>query len=290
MTTMLEARARRLRITAAPVVSHDWLFYLCYGEFGHELMAAGLLFGMLGKYKQVTVCTRPGRQALYYPRVSDVRFHDLRCEGMCQHATPATAPDAAAVMALQPAGAECLMQFDVYSVRGQERFRRDAMPVKYGERRPEYKGAVILHARNRPHAPERNWPQHHWNRLARWLLREGYAKRLVCVGSLEAALPVEGAFDLRGAGLHEQMDAMASARFGVGPSSGPMHLLENCGCPLVVWCGGRVDERRMTRQRYERRWNPHGTPVAAYEYGSWQPTVATVQEWVERFVAEQVES
>ena len=145
---------------------------------------------------------------------------------------------------------------------------------------------VIVHARNRvKHVPTRNWSQTQWNRLARLMVKEGIAQRIVCIGLPDTARMVEGALDMRDAPLSGQMDILAAAQLAIGPSSGPMHLAQHCGCPVVVWCGGGKEERRRTAMRYRKGWNPFNVPARAYEYASWNPSPETLWEWVVEFFA-----
>ena len=116
------------------------------------------------------------------------------------------------------------------------------------------------------------------------MLGAGGVKRLICIGTPEHAQAVEGALDMRGAPLAEQMNALRSARCAIGPSSGPMHLASLCKCPHLVWCGGGKGERSTTARRYARDWNPHGTVARTFECGSWQPPFDTVLAYVKKFL------
>ena len=158
-----------------------------------------------------------------------------------------------------------------------------AIFYRYGDPLPDFRGCVVLHARTRDHCRERNWRLAWWHMLARWLFGKG-VERLVCIGSPTAAQVVEGACDMRAAGLQTQMDILASAWFAVGMSSGPMHLASLCGCPHVVWCGGAQGEWAATKKRYEHTWNPFDTAVSANAYNSWQPEPGTVESWVSAFM------
>ena len=270
-----------------------------YGELGHELGFAGMaryrarhpvadvatqeLAVRLRQpvdepkaYGKVIVCTRPARHALYADFATEFQPHSIECEGVIASATSATAPSPKLVARYVPSDAQRVAPAEY-------RGGRDAVWHKYGRRAAAYADAVVIHARNRPHCRERNWPQRNWNMLARWMFREGVAKRIICVGLRARALSVEGALDLRDAPMATMMDALASARWAIGPSSGPLHLAQHCGCPVLVWCGGPAPERNRTRKRYLAEWNPFKTFAHAHCFGSWQPSVDVVRGWVTAF-------
>ena len=248
-----------------------------YGEFGHELFWQGIVRHRSHGYARTVVCSKPSSAALYKDFADEFIPHDIVCEGMVAGSTSATRPDAKKVLSYVPEDAQRWHGCE-YTPAFKAEF------VRYGVPDPAYMGCVVLHARNRRHVPARNWPQDQWNRLARWLIREGIADRLVCLGTQNEALAVEGACDMRGAALDQQMNVLASALFAVGPSSGGMHLASLCGCPHVVWCGGAATEWRRTKGRYDTTWNPHKTLVHAHPHASWQPPFATAQKWVREFL------
>jgi len=251
------------------------------GEFGHEVMFAGMARATAQAYRSVMVCSRPGSAALYADFATKFVPHDIICEGMCAGSTAATRVSPKEMARWVPSAADHFPGLEYRS-------RRPARWHRYGRIRKGCEGAVVIHARQRPHVNMRNWSQRNWNKLARLIFKEGIAKRIICIGTREHALMVEGAVDARHHPLAVQMDILASAKLAVGPSSGPMHLASYCGCPHLVWCGGGPQERRCTRARYLREWNllVPKTPVHAHEYASWQPTLETVWAWLQAFVGE----
>ena len=250
-----------------------------YGEFGHELGFAGMARAESRPYETVIACSHPGSAALYADFADEFIPHGIRCQSVIADATAATRPSRAEVESLiTPCDRRFLPR--EYHGRGKAEWR------KYGRQGKRRRGVVVVHARKRPHVPERNWPARCWNRLARHLFRAGVAERIVCVGTREHAIMAEGAVDMRGAPLAEQMDACAAAEFGIGPSSGPMHLMEHCGTPVLVWCGGGESERKRTQRRYISEWNPFGVLAHAHLHASWQPSVDTVLGWTDAFLGE----
>lgn len=248
------------------------------GELGHEIMFVGLARAAAEHCEYVVACSRSSSAPLYADFASEFVPHGIECEGMIAVATRDSHVHPDTVARYVPAGMRRMAGRE-YVGHGSARW------VRYGRACPQHEGAVVIHARSRPHVPERNWPQRNWNRLARRVRGRGVAERLTCIGLKKHALLVEGCRDMRDAPLDAQMDVLASAAFAIGPSSGPMHLASHCGCPHVVWCGGAKFEREKTRARYVSDWNPFDTPAHAHLYGSWQPSLETVWGWVAAFAA-----
>lgn len=273
-----QAERGRLPAGAQGELAPDAVFFgPWYGEFGHAIMWAAMCRAQAAGKRRVIVCARPNEKALFADFATSFIPHDIVCEGMCAGATPRTEPAPERINAYCPTGVK-RSPAQAFFGRSPARYH------KYGTPKPEYDRAIVLHARHRAHVSMRNWGADRWNRLARWLLDRVKIPRLICIGSKEAALAVEGALDMRGADLAEQMNVLASARCCIGPSSGPMHLAQHSGCPVLVWCGGGPSERREVRLRYASTWNPFQTFAHAYEYASWQPTYETVHAWTYKFL------
>ena len=253
------------------------------GELGHELMAAAVARAMSRNYGQTLVWTRPGREILYAD-FAKVAAHNIKCEGMMMSGytntdggkrytstsdlLPQLPPDAV------------VRRMSEYSTGLRPEFRR------YGTPSAAFAGVTVFHARNRAHVTMRNWPVKNWSALAEKLRKAGLADRVVCIGTPEAAAKVPGCEDARSFDLGAQMNIMASARWAIGPSSGPMHIAEHCGCPVVVWCGGAAHERAETQRRYRSTWNPFRVPCHAEQYASWRPAVGAVFNWCMAFMSE----
>ncbi len=251
-----------------------------YGEFGHEIMWCGRCREQAQGYRKVVVCSRQTSAALYADFAHKFIPHDIDCVGMCTGSTMGTAPSQRNIMRFLPSDGKT-------KVIRPLPYRYNKEPskyVRYGHRKAEWEGCIVFGARGRNHVSMRNWPVENWHRLARVLLETGRARRIVCIGTKDQSLLAEGACDMRGADLVDQMDVLTSAKGAVGPSSGTMHLASMCGCPHMVWCGGGPIERRETRARYERDWNPLGTYTHAYEYASWQPEFDWVYEKLTLFL------
>jgi len=260
-----------------------------FGEFGHEVLGTGILRAHARHFDRVIVCSRPSSAALYYDIATDFRSHDIQCIGMGSRATEDTKPLTATVDALVEPGCERWPARFVPPNCGAPNTEEKIIHCfpyyhRMGREREEWKGVVVFHARNRLHQIERNWPMENWAQLAKWIVDEGLAERIVCVGTREEARLVEGCLDMRGSPLGKQMDIAASAYLAVGPSSGWMHLASLCGCPHITWVGGK--EHVYVRRRYVDRWNPLKTRAVVLDERTWQPTFATVRDELSRFMRE----
>jgi len=271
------------------VTEFPHLFFGPYiGEFGHEILNSGLVRKLAHSYQHVTVCSRAANEALYADFADKFVAHDIVCCGCCHGATPKTRPIPEALDAWRPTGDDTriVAPTPVDTAYGVKTIRNWAEYITYGKVRPEYVGAIVIHARARPYTPARNWPLAQWHKFTRWLFSEGHCERVICIGTPEHALTVEGALDMRHAPLSEQMDVLRSARCAIGPSSGPMHLASLCRCPHLVWCGGEVSERTKTAGLYRHGWNPHDTFVRAFDCANWQPSFEAVVKQARAFLSE----
>ena len=148
------------------------------------------------------------------------------------------------------------------------------VPPEYkrlGEKTKEEK-AVVIHARNRSLRPNDNWSRDKWEALVKKLHSVGY--NVVCIGTKEESMFVEGARDMRECESKELLNTLAAAVCIFGSSSGPMHLASLCGCPQVVWADWDTSAYpvEINRLRYNDTWNPHGTEVLFLdEYGADPP-------------------
>lgn len=255
-----------------------------YGEFGHEVLGTGLLRASARRYAEVIVCSRASRRALYADIATEFRPHAIDCIGKANRATDETAPSPNIVESYIEKGCDHFLMPDCGYPPTEARIRTDGIYRAFGTEKPKWRGALVFHARNRPHQTDRNWPMKDWSRLARWALGQGIAKRIVCVGTREQARLIEGCEDMRGSPLATQMDIAASALCAVGPSSGWMHLASLCRCPHLTWVGGK--EHVYVRRRYVDRWNPLRTPARVLPERTWQPEFGAVRDALADFVKE----
>ena len=280
---VLNTRAmdRAWRADTQPTGDHAYIGPFI-GEFGHELMSAGACRLMAQSYMRVTVCTRPGREAIHTDYADKVVTHDIQCEGMVMTGyvgKPGAYVREGVLATYAPEDTDRIIPTQFMccgNLRGKF--------IVYGQPLKQYAGATVFHARSRPHVSMRNWPLARWTELAARMQGEGLANQIVCIGTLDQAMHVPGTEDARVVPLARQMDILRSARMAVGPSSGPLHLASLCGCPHVAWCGGGAVERNETMSRYRSRWNPHGTAALAIPQASWQPHTGSVLRWVKQLL------
>ena len=253
-----------------------------FGEFGHEVLGTGLLRAHARHFDRVIVCSRAACEPLYEDIATEFRPHNIECVPMADRATGATMPSEETLQGYIEPDCERFPMPNCGSAPTEEQIIRLGHYRRLGTPCDEWRGVAVFHARNRQHEPGRNWPQENWNALADWVLRNGLARQVVCVGTRESAMLAEGCCDMRSSDLTTQMDIGASAAFAVGPSSGWMHLASLCGCPHLTWVGGK--EYTYVRRRYMDRWNPLRTPAHVIEKRTWQPSVLDVCESLVAFL------
>jgi hypothetical protein len=115
-------------------------------------------------------------------------------------------------------------------------------PKRWGDRTLEWKA----------------WPREHCDALVASLHRAGF--HVACLGGPDNYSP-GGTWDLTGAPMGEQCDALARASVCIGPSSAPLHLAHLCGCPVATWYGAPEPSRATSRARYCGSWNPFQVPT-----------------------------
>lgn len=239
------------------------------GELGWELMSwQGYLRKRAEDHEEVVVCGPSGHECLYSDFSTQYIVYDHTGMRDCWWTRKGSADHT-----------EIVKQLDQLGERVKPtRFSIDEQKfIKFGNTSHELLTDVLVHARapfgTRPgHA----WPIDHWEILIADLARAGLT--VAAIGSLEGAMCPSGAQDWRGMTMQKLMDAMASTRLVVGPSSGPMHLASLCGTPHLVW----TDQvwysaiRATNRRRYESIWNPLSTPCRIFDTQGWTPLPSCV--------------
>jgi ADP-heptose:LPS heptosyltransferase len=126
---------------------------------------------------------------------------------------------------------------------------------------------ICIHARNcKNKQPERNWPLYKWEKL----ISKMNCKRVIAIGSPNQSLAPKGTDDLRGMTIEQVVSEISKCRLGLGPSSGPLHLMNYCEVPVRWWSANKKDTFR-----YDAHWNPFeldNRQVAPY----WDPRVDEV--------------
>lgn len=250
------------------------------GEFGWELLNwQPFLRWLAPQYQSVIVCIRKGNEALYQDFTHRFEYHALRGTSECNSIRDVQNPEELErIKALVPADADWLLPV------GWQPESRKVFKV-FGTRRPEMECDVVFHPRGRGFGSGRNWPENKWEDLVSRLSADGL--RVACIGLRSATLQVAGSYvDRRDTPLHETMDLMASTRLVVGPSSGPMHMASLCRTPHLVWTDTQKYARGHTsRFKYEKHWNPFGTPALVLDQDGFDPSVDTVYHHITEFLA-----
>ncbi len=126
---------------------------------------------------------------------------------------------------------------------------------------------IAIHARACDKQSERNWSFNNWCKLV-----EKLPGNVASIGIAGGAMHIPGTENMRGLPLDALTDLLASCKWIIGPSSGPLHLANHCGTPAIWWSGNAKD-----KERYETAWNPFEVPnVCAAE--SWDPEVEDIYE------------
>lgn len=127
---------------------------------------------------------------------------------------------------------------------------------------------LAIHAREcGDKQPDRNWSFNKWATLVGEL---NTRFQVASIGQVGQAMHLPGTENMRGMPLAKLCDLLASCRYAIGPSSGPLHLANHCGTPVIWWSGNEKDQ-----ERYAKVWNPWGSlNLCAAE--TWDPDVDEV--------------
>lgn len=154
--------------------------------------------------------------------------------------------------------------------------------IKFGSPKEE-NFDILVHARE-GRFEYRNYPQRKWETIVK-ACKEILRCSIASIGT--KARHIEGTEDLRHIDLKDQMDYMAGAKCIVGPSSGPMHLADFCGCKRVVWGdSGRWIGNLTLRERYEGLWSPFKIETVYLEDDNWEPEPELIFQAVEKILYE----
>ena len=139
----------------------------------------------------------------------------------------------------------------------------DAEKKAWNLRLPEKRDRISIHARMIDRHTKRNWSKEKWNSLCKMLPKQPRA-----IGTISDYVP-EGSICMRGPGwiVANVMHSMVV----IGGSSGPIHLAQMLGIPVITWSGNAFKDR----PRYEKVWNLKNSPVE-FASESWDPEVEEV--------------
>jgi hypothetical protein len=230
------------------------------GEFGHELMDwQPWVRAQVGRYEQVHVITYPGRNYLYPG--CQVHTHDVALESAGYKHGRFT-PAQLAAMAHSHAARLGLKDYDLLTALNvcTRRHQRWLLPAKYerlGE--PPAGGAthdLAFHFRQVNKAgpdQQRNYPLELCDRVVAICRAQGLS--FFCLGHPRYSYCPAGVEDRRTEDLAASVAALRSIRLLAGELSGPMHLAQLAGTPILIWA---PDQWRLDNCEY---WNVFRVPT-----------------------------
>ena len=230
------------------------------GEFGHELMDwQPWVRAQINRYDEVHVITYPGRDYLYPG--CQVHYHDVALE-TAGYKHGRFSPTQLAEMAHKKAAELGLKNYDLMTALNvcTSRHQRFLLPAKY-----ELLGTlpadgamrdVALHFRQvKKDGPDqtRNYPLERCDRIVESCRAQGLS--FFCIGHPRYSYCPPGVEDRRTEDLAASVAAIRSARLLAGELSGPMHLAQLSGTPILIWAPGqwRLDNCE--------RWNVFRVPT-----------------------------
>ena len=255
------------------------------GEFGHELMDwQPWVRAQISRHDEVHVITYPGRDYLYPG--CQVHYHDVKLEnaGYKHGRFP---PRQLAAMAHQKATKLGLKNYDLMTALHicTSYHQRFLLPAKFEllGRPPaaEKIRDVAFHFRQvKKDGPDqtRNYPLEMCDRVVAACRAAGLS--FFCVGHPHYAYCPAGVEDRRSEDLATSVAAICSARLLAGELSGPMHLAQLSGVPILIWAPGqwRLDNCE--------RWNVFKVPTYIVTNEVQPPEPARVAQKIAKALAD----
>lgn len=214
------------------------------GEFGHELMDwQAWVRAQVPRYEQVHVITYPGRDFLY-PGCT-VHYHDVALE-TAGYKHGRFSPAHLASMAHKKAAELGLKNYDLMTALNicTSYHQRLLLPAKY-----ELLGTppaasemrdVAFHFRQvKKDGPDqsRNYTPEHCDQVVEFCRAQGLS--FFCIGHPRYSYCPAGVEDRRTEDLAASVAAIRSTRLLAGELSGPMHLAQLAGTPILIWAPGQ---------------------------------------------------
>jgi hypothetical protein len=240
------------------------------GEFGHELMDwQAWVRAQVGRYQEVHVITYPGRDSLYPG--CQVHYHDVALEtaGYKHGRFP---PAQLEEMARKKAAELGLRDYDLMTSLNvctcyHQRF---LLPAKFEllGRAPaaaEMRDVAFHFRQVKKDGPDqtRNYSLESCDRVVEFCRAQKL--NFFCIGHPRYAYCPAGVEDRRTENLADSVAAIRSARLLAGELSGPMHLAQLAGTPILIWADGqwRLDNCE--------RWNVFHVPTYIVANDTHQP-------------------
>jgi hypothetical protein len=251
------------------------------GEFGHELMEwQAWVRAQVARYWEVHVITFPGREALYPG--CQVHTHDVPLE-KAGYRHGRFSPAELKQMAHAKARELGLKNYDILTAQHLctryhqkyilpakwELLRKDPVAGRYRD--------LAFHFRmvqKEGHDQGRNYPLERCDEVAAACRKMGYS--ICCIGHPRYSYCPEGVEDLRSEDLEASLNAISSARLLAGELSGPMHLAQLCGVPILIWADGQW---RLDTCEY---WNVFHVPTYIVANDTHRPEAARVIAAIEQ--------
>jgi len=240
------------------------------GEFGHELMDwQPWVRAQIPRHHEVHVITYPGRDFLY-PGCR-VHYHDVPLE-KAGYRFGRLSPRELDDLARKNAGELGLKNYDVLTALNicTSYHRKYLLPARFellGQPpRAEDVRDLAFHFRHvKKEGPDqtRNYPTELCDRVIAACREAGLS--FFCIGHPRYAYCPPGVEDRRSEDLAASVAALRSARMLAGELSGPMHLAQLCGTPILIWADGqwRLDDCE--------RWNVFKVPTFIVASATFQP-------------------
>ena len=255
------------------------------GEFGHELMDwQPWVRAQTARYEAVHVITYPGRDYLYPGCI--MHYHDIQLENAgYKHGrfTPAQLE----AMARKKAAELGLKSYDLmtalhictryhqrfllpskFELLGQPPVTRDIRDVAFHFRRVKKEGPDQT----------RNYPLELCDQVVEFCRTRGLS--FFCIGHPRYAYCPAGVEDRRTEDLGKSVAAIRAARLLAGELSGPMHLAQLAGTPILIWADGqwRLDNCQ--------RWNVFHVPTFIVASNTHQPEPERVGQEIVAAIAD----
>jgi hypothetical protein len=254
------------------------------GEFGHELMDwQAWVRGLKPRYEEVHVITYPGRDFLY-PGCK-VHYHDIPLSN-AGYRFGRFGPNKLEAMARAHAARLGLKDYDILTALAlcTRYHRRYFLPAKFEllgkapEGGPHWDVAFHFRALKKEGPDQsRNYPQESCDHVAASCRKRGYS--ICCIGHPQYSYCPPGVKDLRSEDLATSVAAISSARLLAGELSGPSHLAQLCGVPILIWA---PDQWRIDNCH---RWNVFAVPTFIVANDTGNPAPEHVCQVIEQAMA-----